>query len=346
VKAAIVILNFNGLIHLQSYLSNVITKTPEDCQLIIADNGSTDGSIEWLQQVYPQIEIIRLSENYGYASGYNKALSQIDAKYFVLLNSDVSVNSDWLSPIIEKMDGDNKIGAVQPKILSLNNPDEFEHAGAAGGWIDILGYPFCRGRILNIVEKDLGQYDTEAEIFWASGAAMVLRREAFIAAGGFDDSFFAHMEEIDLCYRIKRLGFKIVYVPHSAVYHLGGGALPYESPQKIYLNFRNNLLLILKNSSVFKLMWILPTRMILDGIAAFVYLIKGKPDFFKSIFRAHVGFYKLFGNALKLRKQFKEKAKFTSNLTGLLKGSILIHFYLLGNKHFYAVYLSIKSKRI
>ncbi len=303
VETAIVILNWNGKNLFNKFLPSVIENSKGDnIEIIIADNGSTDGSIDFLQQNYPTIKIIDLKENFGFAEGYNRALKQVHAKYFVLLNSDVKVSKNWITPCVERFESDKEVAAIQPKILSYNQPELFEYAGAAGGFIDKFGYPFCRGRILNEVEEDKKQYNQSTGIFWASGAAMFIRAETFYKSGGFDGDFFAHMEEINPCWRIKSRGFKIVYEPQSVVFHLGGGTLSYDSPQKVYLNFRNNLWMLFKNLPKKQFKRVFFTRLVLDGVAALKFLAGLNFTGFMAVVKAHVAFYKNFSALRKKRK--------------------------------------------
>ena len=235
-KTAIVILNWNGRQHLEQFMPSVVEHTPATTEIVVADNGSTDNSVEFLREHYPTVRVITLPTNYGFAEGYNRALAEVDAEYFVLLNSDVEVTAGWLEPLVATLTNNRNVAAVAPKLRSYGYRDRFEYAGAAGGFIDFLGYPFCRGRILSTVEQDCGQYDTPRDVFWASGAAFCCRADLFRILGGFDGDFFAHMEEIDLCWRMQLAGYRIMVEPRSVVYHLGGGTLPNESPQKLYLN--------------------------------------------------------------------------------------------------------------
>jgi GT2 family glycosyltransferase len=306
-KVAIVILNWNGEKLFPNFLPSVVENSKEEnVEIIVADNGSTDQSISYLQKKFPSIKIIDLKENYGFAEGYNQALKQVEADYFVLLNSDVKVSPNWIGPCIKQFETDEKIAAIQPKILSYNNPDSFEHAGAAGGFIDKFGYPFCRGRILNNLEKDNNQYNQSTQLFWASGACMFIRAAALKSAGGLDGDFWAHMEEIDLCWRLKNTGHKITYEPQSVVYHLGGGTLPYDSPQKVYLNFRNNLWMLFKNLPKEQFKRTLIIRMILDGVAAVKFIVGFQFGNFWAVVKAHSSFYK---NLSKLRQKRKEIQK-------------------------------------
>jgi GT2 family glycosyltransferase len=292
IKVAIVILNWNGIKFLKQFFPTLIKHSSIDgVKIFLADNGSSDDSINFLKQNYPETELIILDKNFGYTGGYNRALSQIEAKYFILLNSDIEVTSDWINPIIELMDSDSKIAACQPKILSYTQKEYFEYAGAAGGFIDKYGYPFCRGRILKEHEKDQGQYDQVKEIFWATGACMFVRANLFKKAGGFDEDFFAHMEEIDLCWRLKNMGYKIYFHPESKVYHVGGGTLPNNNPNKLYLNYRNNLFLLIKNLPSEKRFLIVFLRMLLDGASANIYFLSGSFSFFWAVLQAHIQFY-------------------------------------------------------
>ncbi len=306
-KVAIVILNYNGRNHLEEFLPSVCTNSNHpDWKIIVADNGSTDHSVEFLKKHYPQVELILLDKNYGYAGGYNKALKQVNSDYYVLLNSDVEVTPNWINPIITAMEKEPDIGAAMPKIRGYKNKEYFEYAGASGGFIDKYGFPFCRGRILFGIEKDEGQYNTQIDIFWASGACFVVRAELFHNAGGFDKDFFAHMEEIDLCWRLKSMGQRIVVVPQSTVYHLGGGTLPINTPRKMYLNYRNSLFLLQKNLSRRKLIPILLFRLMLDGASSLAYLGRFSFGFFGAVFQAHMHFYKNLFYTHKKRLSVKE----------------------------------------
>ena len=286
---AIVILNYNGRHFLQKFLPSVLASTYINKKVIVGDNASTDDSVEWMAGNYPKVEVIQNKGNYGYAKGYNQVLQQVQADYFVLLNSDVEVTPGWIEPIIELMESEPLIAACQPKLLSYNNKTEFEYAGAAGGWIDALGYPFTRGRIFDYCEKDLGQYDDTSKIFWASGAALFVRAKLFLEFKGFDEYFFAHQEEIDLCWRFQSGGFTIMACPASVVYHVGGGTLPV-GHRKVFLNFRNNLVMLAKNWPPGYKLWKIPIRILLDAIAAWRALFAGDTQFFKAVLQAHVAF--------------------------------------------------------
>lgn len=291
-KVAVVILNWNGKKLLKEFLSSVVKfSTLPEVELVVADNGSSDDSVAFLQSEYPQIKIVALPENYGFAEGYNRALKEVNAEYFVILNSDVEVTDNWLLPIIDFLDRNEQVVAAQPKILAQRNKTFFEYAGAGGGYLDKYGYPFCRGRIFQTVEEDRGQYDEVIDVLWASGACLVIRSREYFAAGGFDPTFFAHMEEIDLCWRLGCRGKRIVCVPSSVVYHVGAATLKKESPRKTYLNFRNNLLMLYKNLPQDTLKRIMIIRLLLDYIAAIQFTLTGKYANAKEIIRAHRDFY-------------------------------------------------------
>jgi len=334
IKIAIVILNWNGKRYLTKFLPSILSNSNNDGYCVyVADNGSSDGSVEWLNLHYPDVKIIPFDRNYGFAQGYSKALKQIESEYFVLLNSDVEVTPHWLTPVIQIMDNDRSIAACMPKIKSYDNRDLFEYAGAAGGFIDKFGYPFCRGRILNIIEKDNGQYDDMREIFWASGACMFIRASAYFEAGGLDADFFAHMEEIDLCWRLKRLGYKIIYSPEVTIYHVGGGTLPNNTPRKIFFNYRNNLFLLYKNLPSKNFLTVLLTRLFLDGISSLVYIAQFKISFFWSVIKAHFTFYCNLRKLMIKRRKFKRMEK-VSQAGEIFPGGILIKFFVGKQRHF------------
>jgi GT2 family glycosyltransferase len=302
-EIAIVILNWNTKEQLQAFLPSVINYSrDESVEVIVVDNGSTDGSVEFLEQKYPDLRTILFERNYGFTGGYNKALAQIDAKYYVILNSDIEVTSNWLKPLKACLDNDPTVAACMPKMKSWQNREYFEYAGAAGGFIDKFGYPFCRGRILDTVEKDTGQYDEYSKVFWATGACIFVRSELFHRLGRFDDDFFAHMEEIDFCWRLNNHGYSIRYVPRSVVYHVGGGTLPKENPFKLFLNYRNNLFLLYKNLPQKKFYPLLITRIILDWLSALVFLLQGKGKSVLSVFSAHRKFVASLNRLKKKRK--------------------------------------------
>jgi len=291
-KVSIVILNWNGQAYLQRFLPSVLATRYGNCEIIVADNGSTDNSISWLREQHPGVRVIIMPQNGGFAKGYNDALKQVAADYYVLLNSDVEVQPGWIAPVIDLMEADKLIGACQPKILMEGRRNMFEYAGAAGGWIDFLGYPFARGRVFDVCEEDKGQYDDTAAVFWASGAALFVRAGVYHACGGLDEYFFAHMEEIDLCWRMQLAGYKIMVCPASVVYHVGGGTLPKGNERKVFLNFRNNLVMLCKNLPRQQLLWKLPLRLLLDAITAWKGLLAGEGAYFIAILKAHAGFVK------------------------------------------------------
>lgn len=333
---AVVILNWNGVEQLRTFLPSVVAHT-QDAEIIIADNASTDNSIDWVTQHYPHIRIIALPENYGYAGGYNEALKFVDADFLVLLNSDIEVTAGWLQPLIHVLKENPTVAACQPKILSYREKTAFEYAGAAGGYIDKYGIPFCKGRIFNTVETDTQQYNQAAEIFWASGASLTIRNSVFKKIGGFDADFFAHMEEIDLCWTIHRLGHSIRYVPHSTIYHVGGATLNKANPKKTFLNFRNSLWMLQKHLPKNKLVPILFMRMCLDGLAAFHYLSKGQAKHFAAVFNAHMAFY--FSSANKGKRKALSILPFVySNNDLIVKKSIIVEFYLKGKKTYQSLF--------
>lgn len=330
-KVAVVILNWNGVNFLERFLPSVRASTYSNLDIIVGDNASADNSVQFLEEYYPDIRIIINDQNFGFAGGYNKILEQVEADYFVLLNSDVEVVPDWIEPVISLMETDPEIAAAQPKILSYADKHKFEYAGAAGGYLDILGYPFCRGRIFDTVESDTGQYDSSSEIFWASGAALFIRRAKWIEMEGLDHDFFAHMEEIDLCWRLKNTGYKIMYCPESIVYHVGGGTLNAESPYKTYLNFRNNLVLLQKNLPLGRAVLIIFIRFWLDLLSLVKYLADGKPENALAISKAHFYF---IGNLLKNSRKAKTLPIRKFNQAGLYKGSIVWQYFVRKKKTF------------
>lgn len=302
-KVAIVILNWNGRSLLEQFLPSVIQYS-EEANIYIADNASTDDSVAFVTKTYPQIHIIQNQENGGYAKGYNDALKELSEDIFVLLNSDVEVTKDWLTSIVSEFEKDDNLVAAQPKILDYKNKSFFEYAGAGGGFIDRLGYPYCRGRIFHTIEKDEGQYNDILPIFWATGASLFVRREAFWNVEGLDEDLFTHQEEIDLCWRLQSRGGTIAYIGTSTVYHLGGATLETSNPQKTFYNFRNSLLILLKNVKGFTAWKFIFLRLILDGIAGLQFLLQGKPKHFFAIIRAHFSFYALITRFLKKRKKW------------------------------------------
>ncbi|MBQ1990291.1 MAG: glycosyltransferase family 2 protein [Rikenellaceae bacterium] len=330
-KTKVVIVNWNGRAHLERYFPSVVRHTMPQYGVVVADNGSTDSSLEYVAETFPEVEIVRLDRNYGFAEGYNRALQEIEAEYYVLLNSDVEVTEGWCEKLVEALDADPQLAAVAPKLLADTDRERFEYAGASGGFIDILGYPFCRGRILSTTELDEGQYDDPREVFWASGAAFACRAEVFKSEGGFDAEFFAHMEEIDLCWRMQSSGYRIGIEPRTKVYHLGGGTLSALSPRKTMLNHRNNLAMLYKNLPLGHLLWVLPARLVLDGVAAASYLVKGQWACVKAVWQAHVGFYRMLPSLNAKRKA--ERAKRATLPRTIYRGSVIVR-RLVGGKKF------------
>ena len=327
---AIVILNYNGKKYLQKFLPSV-TRFSEGARIIVADNCSTDNSIFFLKENYPEVEILQLPENFGFAGGYDRALKKISATYYILLNSDVEVTKGWINPMKELLDSHPEIAACQPKVRSYQQPVFFEYAGASGGQVDLLGYPFCRGRILDTLEEDKGQYDTVIPVFWATGACMMIRSHLYHELGGFDHRFFAHMEEIDLCWRIHKAGYKVYACPESMVYHVGGGTLPKHNPHKTFLNFRNGLWMLFKNSSTKELSWKIPARLGLDLTAALFFMAKGQYQDGKAVIKAQMNFIfslpQFYRERNSLREQNKKKVP-------LYRGLIVWEYYIKGIKRF------------
>jgi GT2 family glycosyltransferase len=320
---AVVILNWNGREFLRKFLPSVLVNSRDIAEVIIADNASTDSSIEFLQENFPEVRIISNRTNGGFARGYNEALAEVEADYFVLLNSDIEVTPKWIEPVITMMESDKTIAACQPKLRSFHDREKFEYAGAAGGFIDEYGYPFCRGRIFQHIETDHGQYDDAFEIFWATGACMFVRADLYKKFGGLDEDFFAHMEEIDFCWRLKNGGYKIMFCPDSVVYHVGGGTLPKKSAQKTYLNFRNNISLLYKNLPSHLLFPVFAVRFPLDAIAAFKFLIDGGFRDFYAVLRAHLYFYSHFQQLHNKRKQCTQ-----TMVHGIYKGNLVKEYFL------------------
>ena len=328
---AVVILNWNGEHFLKQFLPSVIASTYASLKIYVADNGSTDDSVALLKNDFPQIKLLSIAENKGFTGGYNEAIQHVHEEYVVLLNSDIEVDPEWIQPAIDVFAANDNIAAVQPKILQFTEKNKFEYAGAAGGWIDRFGYPFSRGRIFDVLEEDKHQYDDEVEIFWATGAAMFIRKKIFFEAGGFDNYFFAHQEEIDLCWRIQLAGYKIKYCPNSIVYHVGAGTLSKENPQKTFLNFRNNLIMLYKNLSGWNTFYILLVRFFLDALSAWKNLLAGKPKFYYAVTRAHFGFFRWL-----LFKQNSSvfPSKKNGKPSGIYRGNIAWDHFVLGKKYF------------
>ena len=333
----VLVLNYNGLSFLQQFCTGWIQHLPANAELVIADNASTDDSLAYLRSEHPDIRIIALDKNHGFAKGYNLAMAEIETPYTILLNSDIEIKSPWIDPLLEMLQSDDTIAAVQPKIMDQKQPSHFEYAGAAGGFVDALYYPFCRGRIFQELEEDQNQYEQATEIFWASGSAFAVRTDLFNAHGGFDSDFFAHMEEIDLCWRLQNLGFKIMYQPQSKVYHVGGGTLSYASSRKTFLNFRNSLLMIFKNEEKSKVFGVIFKRMILDGFAGLSFLSKGQVGSFAAVFRAHIAFYGLMSKFRVKRKALANSIISQADVKGRFNKSIVYQHYIKGLKRFTAL---------
>jgi GT2 family glycosyltransferase len=328
---AVVVLNYNGKSHLEKFLPSVVSNSG-NVQIIVADNGSSDGSIDFIKKNFPIVRIIDNGSNLGFCGGYNRALNNVEADYFVLLNNDVEVTPNWISPLHQLLDKNPSIAAAQPKILSYNAKDHFEYAGAGGGLIDTLAYPFCRGRIFDTVEKDTGQYNDTVPVFWATGACMIIRSSWYRKFGGLDEDFFAHMEEIDLCWKLKRARQQVYYCGDSTVYHVGGGTLAAGNPRKTYYNFRNGLALMLKHFSLGQLLWKLPLRIVLDWVAAVRFLL-GSPQEFAAVIKAH--FYVL----LHLGRIFSKRRELKKIVEGyeageVYRGVVIVDYFLKGRKTF------------
>ncbi len=326
-KVAVVILNWNGKDLLEKFLPSVVRFSSE-ATVYVVDNASSDDSIVYVSEFFPSVKIIQNKVNGGYAKGYNDALKNLSEDIFVLLNSDVEVTKNWLPPILSEFEKDASVVAAQPKGLDYKNNEYFEYAGAAGGFIDKYGYPYCRGRVFNTLEKDMGQYNDVSQIFWASGACMFVKAKAFWQAGGLDEDYFAHQEEIDLCWRLQAKGGKILYVGASEVYHVGGATLATLNPKKTFYNFRNSLLNLLKNAAGTKAFTALFVRMLLDGLAAFQFLFQGKPKHFFAIIKAHFSFYTLLPKFIKKREVFSSTLKYHT-----IK-SIVFQYFILKKEHF------------
>lgn len=327
-KTAIVILNWNGQKLLEQFLPSVVNFSSEFAEIYIADNASTDDSIKYVQEFYPSIKIIENTTNEGYAKGYNDALSSIEADIYCLLNSDVEVTENWLKPILEVFKTDDKTAIIQPKLLDFKDKGKFEYAGAAGGFLDLYGYPYCRGRIFNNLETDRSQFNDISDIFWASGACLFIRSKIYHQLEGLDEDYFAHQEEIDLCWRVQNIGYKVKYVGNSTVFHIGGATLQETNPHKTYLNFRNSLLNVVKNVPKKWFLFVIFSRLILDGIAGIKFLIELRPIHTFAILKAHISFYKNFIKFLGKRKKLQKKQDYN------LHTSIVWQYFILGRKKF------------
>jgi GT2 family glycosyltransferase len=332
-KAAVVILTYNNKGFLERFLHGIIRHSYPH-EVIVADNGSSDGTSSFLREQFPQVRLIENGGNFGYPKGYNYALRQVSADYFILLNSDVEVTPGWIGPMLSLLEHDPWIAACQPKLLDEADRGKFEYAGASGGFIDKYGYPFCRGRLFNTLEADTGQYDDPREVFWASGACLFVRAKAFWHAGGLDDSFFAHMEEIDLCWRLKNFGYRIYVQPASVVYHVGGGTLSKISSRKTYLNFRNNLTTLCKNHPSSGLFSKLLYRLVLDAVAGLKFLFEGHPLHLLAVVRAHFSFYGRLGRIAAQRRALKNAGGCTFRSTGLYNGNVVYEYFLRGKRSF------------
>jgi GT2 family glycosyltransferase len=324
-EVAIVIVHWNRRNLLEQFLPSVCDTDYENYKIYVVDNASTDDSVEFLRTHFPDITIIQLEENHGYAGGYNLALKFIKADYYVLLNNDIEVPRHWLKPVIAAMEADKSIAACQPKMLDYLHKDRFEYAGACGGYLDKFGYAFCRGRIFDTLETDTGQYNSEAEIFWATGACLFIRAKCFHEVKGFDEHFFAHMEEIDLCWRLQLLGYKIKVIPQSHVYHVGGGTLDKMSAQKTYLNFRNNLIMLTKNEPVSRLLWLIPVRSFLDLLSSLFFIIHGHFSHSAAVHRAHSHYFFKWRKWWKLRNP---STNYRMRLNGIYNNSIVFRYFL------------------
>jgi GT2 family glycosyltransferase len=322
-QTAVVILNWNGKKFLEQFLPTLLSCSGSSARIVVADNASSDGSVSFVRERFPEVEVIVNPENGGFAKGYNQALRHVRADYYVLLNSDIEVTPNWIDPVIALMEKDPLVGACQPKILSYYDRNRFEYAGAAGGFIDKFGYPFCRGRLFPSIELDLGQYDDEREIFWATGACLFVKADVYHRLGGFDNDFFAHMEEIDFCWRLHNEGYKVMYCPSSKVYHIGGGTLPKISWRKTYLNFRNNFFLLYKNLPGRLLFKVFAMRLLLDGLAAFKFLFQAGVKDFWAVLRAHFSFYTALPKLYRKRRQLKR-----GSMKGIYNKNIVFGYYL------------------
>jgi GT2 family glycosyltransferase len=330
-KVAIVILNWNGQNYLEKFLPSVLATTYDNKEVIVADNGSADGSVSFLEKHFPQVKLIRFDQNNGFAKGYNMALQNVQADYYAIINSDIEVQSGWLTPIVDLLEQDELNAACQPKLLSYNNKKIFEYAGGAGGWLDSYGYPFARGRVFDVCEEDKGQYDTTQRIFWVTGAAMVIRSHVFHEMKGFDEYFFAHQEEIDLCWRMQLAGYRLYCCPSSRVYHVGGGTLPRGNSLKTFLNFRNNQIMLYKNLPWSQKWWKIPFRIFLDAVSALKGLLIGDGGYFFSILKAHFSFLKwvLFRQHLSFFPVKKGGIP-----EGIYKGNLVWQHFVKGKKYF------------
>lgn len=334
IKLAIVILNWNGAKMLRTYLPSVLRYSRDEATVFVADNASTDDSLQLLREQFPEVKLILLEKNWGFADGYNKALEQVDAEYYLLLNSDIEVTEHWLTPLIAYMDTHQDVAACQPKLLSVAEKDHFEYAGACGGYLDRLGYPFCRGRVFDTVERDEGQYDHQADVLWATGAALFVRARIYKDVGGLDGRFFAHSEEIDMCWRIRLRGYRIVCLPESVVYHVGGGTLPKSNPMKTFLNFRNNLTMLYKCLSEKELKLVMRRRWWLDYLAAWeMLLLKRNKGDFVAVYKARRAF-KRWRHDFDADREQIQQGRVEKDIPEQRPFSLLWQYYVKGKKHF------------
>lgn len=331
---SIIIVSWNALQHLKTFLPSVADTHYENLEIILADNASTDGSAKWVNQHYPKVKVATFDANYGYCGGNNRGAKHAEGDILVFLNNDVKVEPDWITKLNKCFQEHPEAAAIQPKMRSFSNPDEFEYAGAAGGFLDKYAYPFCRGRIFDTVEKDVGQYDVATEILWASGAALAIRKKQFEEIGGFDEDFEFHMEEIDLCWQLWNRGHTVRYCPESVVYHLGGGSMPMGSPRKVYYNYRNNLKMLWKNCSSQTLPWRFSVRYGLDIVAAFRSLLSGEWQEFVAIARAHLHFWKAFPTTSSKRKVLQKQRQISDDPSTLLSLNLVKSYFMKGNHRF------------
>ncbi len=331
---AVVILSYNGRQWHEKFLPGILAEAPSGYEVIVVDNASTDDTPQYLATHFPQVRTVTIQVNRGFAAGYAEGLRQIDAKYYVLLSADFEVTPGWFPPLLQAFEQNPRLAAAQPKIRYWREREKFEYAGAAGGYMDALGYLFCRGRLFDTLETDEGQYNDNVEVFWASGGCLMVRAGQYHAAGGLDPELYAHMEEVDLCWRLRRMGYTVGAIGGSTVFHVGGSVISYGSPQKLYYNFRNNLLLLLKNEKAGRLLWLLPARLLLDGVAALKYLISGNFREVGVIFRAHTGFYRMAGYTLSQRRNFRKKHGNVWAKGARYPGAIIWQYFARGIKTF------------
>lgn len=338
-SVAVVILNWNGRYFLEKFLPSVYNSVYPNVQFVVGDNGSDDDSVTFVEENYPSVRIVRNDRNYGFAEGYNRVLAHVEADYYVLLNSDVEVTPGWIDPVIAYLEAHPDMAAAQPKILSFHDRHQFEYAGAGGGFLDAYGFPFCRGRVFDKVETDRGQYDDACEVFWATGAAFFIRRRCWEQSGGFDGDFFAHMEEIDLCWRLRRLGYRIGYCPSSVVYHVGGATLQKSNPHKTYLNFRNNMIMLQKNLPFWRAVWVIFARLWFDLFALLHFAARGRFRDAAAVSRAHRGFVAAFARTTRKRGSIMEGVDGLDG-GGYFRGSVVWNFYVLGRRTFSEIFRS------